>query len=315
MNDRDITNVLEQLVAPLDDEHGDWEQILEDAGETPRIEERRPSRWRPSRSRRVLLLLAAAVTVAALALTVAAPWRGGPSILDRAAAAIAAPTANQVLHESVVVHERVPCNLPKTPPTPSQLRHMRLCTVKGQGAVWLDGGPSQRFRVIFVGPDGHRDETGGSVGAARAFTYQPSDKVLDPVVLYHRISRSDLDPVAFARTALASGRARLGGSAMIRGQKVLRIRVTAHPFGREVTDALYFVDAHTYRPIQIVFTRGYKPDLCGLPLINLPAGGCSGTTLPSALIFDVVQYEHLAPTSENRKLADIRAQHPHAKIL
>jgi hypothetical protein len=130
-----------------------------------------------------------------------------------------------------------------------------------------------------------------------------------------RVSRSVLDPIAFARSSLASGRARLDGSATIRGRKVLRIRVTSHPFGREVTHALYFADALTYRPVRIVFTRGYKPDTCGPPLLGLPAGGCSGGTLPSALIFDVVRYPYLPPSPENRKLADIRAQHPHAKIL
>jgi hypothetical protein len=33
------------------------------------------------------------------------------------------------------------------------------------------------------------------------------------------------------------------------------------------------------------------------------------------LIFDFVRYQYLAPTPENRKLANIRAEHPHAKVL
>ena len=316
MSDRDITEALDRLVGPLDEETSNWEDVLERSGEpSPRVDERRGGRRWPRGERRLLFLAAAVVVTALAALTITTPWHRGPSTLDRAAAAIVAPGANQVLHESVVIREKVPCQVPKAPPSPSQLRHMRLCPVAGQGVVWLDGGPSQRFRVILVGPDGHRDEAGGKVGAASGLVYQRSEKVLDPLEFDLRVSRSVLDPVAFARTALASGRARLDGSATVQGREVVRIRVVSHPFGREVTDALYFADAKTYRPVRIVFTRGYKPDVCGLPLISLPAGGCSGGTLPSALVFDVVQYQHLAPTPENRKLADIRAQHPHAKIL
>jgi hypothetical protein len=96
---------------------------------------------------------------------------------------------------------------------------------------------------------------------------------------------------------------------------VLRIRLTVHRFGRDLTDALCFVDPLTYRPVRIVFTPGYKPFLRGLALIGLPGGCGSGTTMLSALIFDFVQYQYLPPTADNRKLADIRAQHPHAKIL
>src|SRR5262249_30641575 len=114
-----------------------------------------------------------------------------------------------------------------------------------------------------------------------------------------------------------SGRAQLDGSATVRGQNVLRIRLTARRFGRDETDALYFVDPHTYRPIRIVFTPGYRtPNLRPLPLISLPgACGRGAATLPSPLTFDFVRYQYLAPTPENRKLADIRAQHPGVPIL
>jgi len=83
-----------------------------------------------------------------------------------------------------------------------------------------------------------------------------------------------------------------------------------------VTDALYFVDPRTYRPARIVFTPGYKPALLALPPVSFRLGyGAGAASLPSPLIFDFVRYQFLAPTPENRKLADIRAQHPHAKIL
>ena len=102
------------------------------------------------------------------ALTITAPWQHGPTIIDRAAAAIVSPGENQVLHESVVIRERAPCTIPKTPATPSQLKHLRPCAFTGRGAIWLDGGPSHRFRVVAVDPTGRVGETGGSVGASSA---------------------------------------------------------------------------------------------------------------------------------------------------
>jgi hypothetical protein len=322
VSDRDIKDVLDRLVGSLDDEMGDWEEVIERLGELSQpVEERRGGRRRGPWPERRLLLLAAAVLVTSLAaLTIASPWQRGPSILDRAAAAIPAPAANQVLHVSVVIRARLPCRLPKPPFTPSKLRHLRLCAVKGRTAVWLDGAPPHRFRVFAVGPDGRSDEAGGSVGGTGGLGYHPSENVLDPVQFDFRVSHSDLDPGGFVRAALASGRGRLDGSATIRGRKVLRIRVTAHRFGREVTDALYFVDGRTYRPVRIVFTPGYKTDLRGVPLTKLAlglsyGGGVSGVNLLTPLIFDFARYEYLPATANNRKLADIRAQHPHAKLL
>jgi hypothetical protein len=317
VSDDAIKHVLDRLVGSLDYETGDWEGVLEHAGEPSHPGEgSRGGRRRWLRRERRLPLLAGAVVAAALAtVTIISPWQRAPSLLDRAAAAIVSPAANQVLHERFVIRERAPCTIPRTPPTPARLGHLRLCSFTGRGAIWLDGGPSHRFRVVVVDPAGRVGETGGSIGAARGLAYQPLEDVLDPVVFDCRTSRSDLDPVAFAGAALVSGRAQLDGSATIRGQKVLRIRVTAHRFGHDVTDALYFVDPHTYRPVRIVFTPGYKPFLRGLPLIGLPGACGSGATLLSPLVFDFVRYRYLPPTPENRKLANIRAEHPHAKIL
>ena len=69
-----------------------------------------------------------------------------------------------------------------------------------------------------------------------------------------------------------------------------------------------------------VITPGYKTDLGGLPLVVFglsygAPGRSAGLNLISPWIFDVAQYQYLPPTPANRKLTDIRAQHPHAKIL
>jgi hypothetical protein len=316
VSDRDITKLLEQSVGPLDNEHGDWERILEDAGETPGIEERHLTRLPSSHRRRGLLAFAAAIAVAALALTIASPWHGGPSILDRAAAAIAAPTSGQILEESIAIHAG--------PFNPDATANMHL---------WLDSAPPRRFRVTrdrqprfhlppatFGGrrvpgmtvPPEPPVEFGGILGSASVLSYAFADGVLDPAVLDFRVSQSDVDPVAFVTAALASGHAQLAGRTTIRGREVLRIRVTSHPFFGSSRTELYFVDAHTYRPVRFVIAAGVRP-FGRAPVVDFFLRGVTGSPWP--VIFDFAKYRYLAPTPANRKLADIRAQHPHAKIL
>ena len=97
----------------------------------------------------------------------------------------------------------------------------------------------------------------------------------------------------------------------------MRIRVAAHRFGRDVTDAFYFVDAQTDSPVRIVFPAASR-DVRGVPMINL-AGLAYGTVSwggnLAPVVFDFSQYRYLPSTAANRKLTNVRAQHPHAKIL
>ena len=96
MSDRDVTDVLDRLVGNVDDEVADWEDVLERAAEPVR---KRWS-WRPRP--RYLLAGAGVVVAAVVALTIAEPWHGGPSIVDRAAAAILTPNSRQILYERVI---------------------------------------------------------------------------------------------------------------------------------------------------------------------------------------------------------------------
>jgi hypothetical protein len=75
--------------------------------------------------------------------------------------------------------------------------------------VLLDGAPPRRFRVTFDRQP--PVEAGGTVGGMGVLSYDFAGDVLDPVVLRFRVSQSDLDPVGFIRTALASGQARPDG--------------------------------------------------------------------------------------------------------
>ena len=259
---------------------------------------RRRVPWRSGRG--VPLLGATVAAGAVVTLTFAPPWRGGPTILERAAAAIAAPTSGQILYESIAVH-------PSISGARGGVTHVR---------VWLDGASPHRFRVTFDGPQ--RGDIGGTLGGVTGLSYAFSDHVLDPVSFYGPVSQSNLDPAAFIKKALTSGRAQLDGTTTLRGQEVLRIRVTSNPFGHTQTIALYFVDAHTYRPVRVALMPTARPDpyLVGFPLASL-------SFLPSAVSFglshtfvcDFAQYRYLAPTAANRKPTDIQAAHPHAKIV
>jgi hypothetical protein len=260
----------------------------------------------PRRSSRSVLLSGAAVAAAAVvALTVAAPWRGGPTILERAAAAILAPTSGQILYESIAIH-------PSISGARGGVTHVR---------VWLDGASPHRFRVTFDGPQ--PGDIGGTLGGVTGLSYAFSDDVLDPVSFSGPVSQASLDPAAFIKKALTSGRAQLDGTTTLRGHEVLRIRVSSNPFGHPQPIALYFVDAHTYRPIRVALIATTRPDpyRVGFPLAAL-------SFLPSAVSFgfshargqypfvcDFAQYRYLAPTAANRKLTNIRAAHPHAKIV
>jgi hypothetical protein len=316
MNDRDITRVLERLVGQFDQEKGDWERLLEQlrAVETPGL----PRRRFPTPPRRSLLILGAAVAVAvAVALTVASPWRGGPSILDRAAAAIAVPRSDEILYESMVG---------RLPPPPPKSGVPRWVFRSGGWAthlhVWIQGGALHRFRLTSVSrcvhqvngcPNDPSHEIGGRIGAVGGLSYDPSSGALYPLAFQLRASQDVLDPAAFVRAALTSGRAQLDGRTTIRGRDVIRVRVSANVAGRRQLVAIYFADANTYRPVRIVIV-GFNFSQ-GFPLGWRFLGDALASNGGQFEIVDFTTYRYLKPTTANRKLADIRAQHPHAKIL
>src|SRR4051812_32821723 len=57
-------------------------------------------------ARSPVALAVAVVAVTAVVLAVTAPWRGGPTVLQRAAAALESPTRSSVLAESFIVRAR-----------------------------------------------------------------------------------------------------------------------------------------------------------------------------------------------------------------
>lgn len=307
MNDEsEIRAVLDRLVGTLEDEAGDWDDVLNRARLPRRAPEERHlrERRRPWRSRRGRVLLATAVTAAAVvALVVESPWRSGPSILDRAAAAIVAPGSGQILSESIAIHGS------------SDPRGL-VVHVK----VWIDGARPHRFRVTVDGPrniPGVPVELGGTLGRSEGLSYSALDHVLDPVVFELPVKQSHLDPAAFIKAALTSGRAKPDGKTTLQGREVIRIRVISHRYGKPETVAIYFVDAHTYRPVRIVITQRGGFLVLGFRLPNLSVIQTPSFThfLKGQPIFNFSEYRELRPTASNRKLANIRAQHPNAEIV
>ena len=97
-----------------------------------------------------MLLLGPGGRGRAISFAVTSPWGRGPTILDRAAAAIALPAAGQILYENITLHvtptrppERVRAALLKLPPGALHPPYAFDLRVR----VWLTGAAPHRFRL------------------------------------------------------------------------------------------------------------------------------------------------------------------------
>ena len=302
------------------------------------LERPHPARLRraPWASKRRILLAGAAVTgTVLLALIVAAPWQGNPTLLERAEAALLVPGGDQILHESISVQS-------------STTGYRRSAT---RVNVWLDGALSHRFRITFSGS--RKAEVGGTLGSTTGLYYAASDNVLHPWHFLWRVRQSDLDPATFIRAAIREGRAEFAGRTTLHGTRVIRFRVSEWfetPRGRLLVPvALYYVDAKTYRPVRVainppqahhlVILSGtltqkeiskLPPDTLviapenpgrrlrlGFPLdpsfFLVGEAGYPTPTLPPHAVYDFEDYRLVAPAPGSHTLASVRAMHPHAK--
>jgi hypothetical protein len=117
---------------------------------------------------------------------------------------------------------------------------------------------------------------------------------------HDQIVEDGADPVGVLREAIAEHRAHLAGITQLGGQTVQRIviflppqlpaAVPPLPPGAPVvhTADLAYVEPKTFRPVEIVF------------------GG---------QIYRFLAYKYLPASAANQALTDIRAQHPHARII
>jgi len=339
MNDDVIVrDALDALVPPVEEDE-EWDDVLAraarltsdiDRGRPPRSSERRP----PSPFRRLLLVgTATSVFIALVALAITAPWKGGPTIIDRAAAAIAIPTSGQILYESISIHVAPPLRRNGVPlanlPPAAVARIKRLLRYgprswTGHARLWIEGGPPHRFRFTITGRWGHSSiamppteptELGGTISGFDGLAYDPHSRSLYAVAFDVRPTQSALDPAAFVKAALTAGHARVEATTTIRGRKAVHILVRAEVLGHLEPVGDYYVDARTYQPIRVVIShgeyRGQGANLPGMPLTSLTL--TEQATLPpidGRYAFDFNHYQQITPTAANEKLTDINAMHP-----
>ncbi len=287
--DERLRELLERL-EPRTSEEPEWEDVLARLDAQPvraraRWSWRRYGLWRPT------LLVAAVAVASAVALGVTTPWRGGPTILQRASAAIRTPTPAQVLH--MYYNEKTG----------------GCCRVLSglDTELWAQGSAPRHFRVVFPGVEAPFDEGGGSFDRRSGwsgFRYDSRTNTLEPLHTGSHVAKGEFDPVAIVRGALAAGTAHAAGSAVVSGKKAVRIELTALDRQGTRGTAVYYVDPKTYRPIGI--------DCPQLVELRLPFEPVFGNGIYNVRVrFSV--FEYLPATPENLELANIRAMHPTAR--
>jgi len=327
-----LRDALDTLV-PTIDETDEWADVLERAAElrgTPRPPKRVRTLF-PHRGRGLFLFAATAVATALVLLAATAPWRGGPSVLERAAAAIASPVSRMVLYERVTIRL-----VPTLPPGPIPKSRVPggldpPYTLLAHVNVWMIDSPPHHFRLreddsllgrlrgtpkaVPLPPT----EIAGTLGDLQGLAYNTPTGTLAPLSFASRPKRSQLDITEFIWKALTSGRAKVDGNTVIDGRPVVRIRILVHGYGRVVSNVVYFVDATTYRPVRVEMDSNApltKQTSPGFPLLTITSLQTSSLPdLPGRYVLDFNAYRYLTPTPTNERLTSIQAAHPKAKIL
>lgn len=217
--DRFFRGVLEMLPASPSVDPAGWQEVVRRAEvSTPR----RPILRRALGVGSVTVAAAVAVVIGVLA-----PWQGGPSFLEQAAAAVA-PRDDALLYV-----------------------HTRGAGVDQQ--VWFrhDG----RFRAVATYPDGSsaENDSTGTVFDSRTNTFIENPGVRASICLLPppegRALDECTDPVSALSVAIEAGQARIVGEGTIRGVSVRDVRYKAYG-GGSVTVS---VNAATFTPVQTTF--------------------------------------------------------------
>lgn len=222
MNDNkpDLVELI-RATAPVVDLEPDWQGILREARQKDAIQVRA---WRC----RVVLPVAVAVTATAAALVATSPWRGSPSLVDRAAAALTL-RSGKVLYE-----EYTSAATPRNQLVPARVR------------LWF--GPRGMFRELQT-INGVTSEFGRASSSAPLLRLDRKRDVLrrDCVSDLYRFR---LTPSEITRGYLRRGMLKHVGDTAIAGRTVAILR------GRTSTsesDTVY-VDRHTYFPVRTIAT-------------------------------------------------------------
>jgi hypothetical protein len=241
-------------------------------------------RRRPGRTTLAFATLAVATSVAFF---VSTPWQSSPGFgflepaqaarfLERTRAAFT-PPRGKVLHFKVVVASTFGSSCTVTQPPVE---------------YWFDKRPPYKYRAFEVNqPDlckaGTSIEIGGEAASRNALVFR-APNTLATMPRWATIPATGPDPVANLRQAIGDGTAQHAGRTVLDGRTVERIRFDCNPSTFPTCDRVVaYVDPKNLHPVRV------------------ESGG-------GRFSVDYVKYEYLSGTPANRRLADIRAQHPDA---
>ena len=247
----------------------------------------RAARRRPGRT---TVAVMAVVGAAAAALFTSTPWQSSPGFLEPAEAALFLKRTEAAL----------------TPP-PGKVLHFKMvqgssfgssCTVTQPPIeYWIDQTPPYNYRAFDVEQAGFgfcKAGTSIEIGGAAAIR-EPALMFLSPNTLTtvpHRpIRATGPGWVEGLRRAIKEGSARYDGRTVLAGRALERIRIVCNHanFPPCASDIRAYVDLKTRRPVRVEWGGG-------------------------RFYQDFLKYEYLPGTPVNRALAEIRAQHPDAKL-
>ncbi len=331
--DFDVRDLLDRAY-PTRHEPDDWTDVLARLVGDTNAAEQATSVPPPTRRRAIQRLgrtgvAFAALAAAATALTLTTPWKAGPSLVERAAAAISAANSDQVIYErstfTNVGPRGKPFGLRRLPRHSSQLwvsggaapqtfRSLtqilipRLIGLKGKVIKAPSAPWGNALRTLHSGPN--TQEVGGRLGSRHvieADVYQPEKNV---IVRYTQaptaISAISFDPIALIRNALTTGHAHAHGHAIIDGQNLQRIELAMRDIDGTTGNATYFVDAQQ-KPVEIVFHHTRDVRFPYLPIFD--------PTVPGGVALRFTVFRYLPATPANRRLTSITAQHPTATLV
>ena len=264
MTDRDaaLAPLLDRVTPPLAAYELDWDDVLKRT-------KRAPSR------RRIGLLATALIGVAALALALTTPWSGGPSIVDRAQAALATPPGT-VLH--VKWRDTFTDNL----------GHVNDDVTD----AWMDD-RGRWHGFVTDARTGRRVEIGGTHDLRQSVEYDPATNSIGWGLVTGGAYAFG-DPVDVLRRELAEGTATAMGRATIHGRSVDRIHLRLVGVDCKPVVHYLFVDPETYEPVEYRVTV-FIPNRV-------------------RLVRRFLTYARLPATTANLRRTDIRAAHPTAKV-
>jgi hypothetical protein len=152
--------------------------------------------------------------------------------------------------------------------------------------IWLDS--NGRFRALLrPGRGGTTDEFGRMGSGDQTLLFEPEINTIEDASFTFGLG----DPVAAIKKAIATGKAIDAGKTTINGHTVEEIRSATTSDTSRI-----FVDPETFDPVEATTTAD----------IN-------GHQEPTVIRF--LTYQHIPATPANLRLTNIKAEHPHAKLV